>query len=124
MAARKHGAPHVLEHGQPWKRVDDLERAPDTQARDPVWRGAYADAGACDAGQVVVLRYPLRSVSEQVEVNRELLTVDWKGDTVLDVRPRGATPVPYQRGALAGAPIPWQAAPTYPPLAQRLSPLA
>ena len=68
-------------------------------------------------------RYPLRAYTERVEVNREALTVQWKGGTVLDVQPHGAAPVPYQRAHLARASTPWQPANPYPTLAARLSAL-
>ncbi len=105
-------------------RRDEAELWIDGAREEPVWRGRYADAGPCAAGQVVVLRYPLRTTVERVAVNREALTVEWKGDTVLAVHPRGPAPVPYERAGLARAPVPWQAAPRYPMLGQRLAPLA
>jgi hypothetical protein len=104
-------------------RRDDAELWVDGKRREPVWRGAYADAGQLGAGQVVALRYPLREFTEQVEVNRQLLTIRWKGSTVLEVSPSGVLPVPYRRGAWARAATPWQAAPAYPRLATSLSPL-
>ncbi|HZU05380.1 MAG TPA: hypothetical protein VFB73_05365 [Chloroflexota bacterium] len=105
-------------------RRDEAELWVDGSRRAPLWRGAYADVGPVGPGQVVVLRYPLRREQEQLEVNRQMLAVDWKGGTVLDVRPAGAAPVPYQRAHLAQAATPWQAPPSYPRLAIRLSPLA
>jgi hypothetical protein len=105
-------------------RSEDAELWVDGARRDPVWRGAYADAGYLGAGQVAVLRYPLREVTERVEVNREMLTVHWKGSTVLEVSPSGAIPVPYRRAALVNAATPWQPSPAYPRLATALSPLA
>lgn len=94
----------------------------DERRREPLWRGAYADAGQLGAGQRVVLRYPLDEVTERLEVNQELLTIRWKGSTVLEIRPDGAPPVPYRRPDLARTATPWQAAPAYPRLASRLSP--
>lgn len=102
---------------------DRAELWVDGQQQEPVWRGAYADAGLLGPGQVVVLRYPLRTFSEQVVVNRQELTVDWKGDTVLAVRPEGTSPVPYRREHLARAATPLQPTPAYPPLVARLAPL-
>jgi hypothetical protein len=102
---------------------DEAELWVDQERRDPTWRGNYADVGQLGPGQVVVLRYPLRASTERVEVNREALTVEWKGSTVLDVQPRGAAPVPYRRAHLARASTPWLPPNTYPTLAVRLSPL-
>jgi len=107
-----------------YARRDEAELWVDGARRDPLWRGAYADAGYLDAGQVVVLRYPLPIQTEQVEVNRQPLTVQWQGGTVLAVSPEGAAPVPYRRAPLARAPLPWQPAPAYPRLATRLAPFA
>ncbi len=96
----------------------------DGQRREPVWRGAYADAGILGPGQVAVLRYPLDEVGERIEVDEKPLAVRWRGDTVLEIRPSGAPPVPYQRQSIARAATPWQALPSYPRLAGRLWPLA
>ena len=70
-------------------RSEDAELWVDGARRDPVWRGAYADAGYLGAGQVAVLRYPLREVTERLEVNRQMLTVHWKGSTVIEVQSVG-----------------------------------
>jgi hypothetical protein len=103
-------------------RSEDAELWVDGTRRDPVWRGAYVDAGYLGAGQVAALRYPLREVTERLEVNRQMLSIHWKGSTVLEVRPSGAIPVPYRRAALVNAATPWQTSPAYPRLATSLSP--
>jgi hypothetical protein len=121
---RLHAARRVLIRLPQYARPDEAELWVDETRQEPTWRGAYADGGLLGPGQVATLRYPLRRWTEQVEVNRETLTVDWKGGTVLEVRPYGAAPIPYRRAALARASLPWQAAPAYPSLAVRLSPLA
>jgi hypothetical protein len=103
---------------------DEAELWVDDVRREPVWRGRYADAGLCGPGQVVVLRYPLRPRTEAVEASRQAVTAEWKGGTVLEVRPPGAVPVPYRGAGLARQPIPWQPAPNYPGLATPLWPFA
>jgi hypothetical protein len=102
---------------------DDAELWVDGERREPTWRGMYADAGWLGAEQVVTLRYPLRRRSEEVQINHEPLTVDWKGSTVLRVRPEGASPVPYRRAGLSRAELPWQPTPALPMLTKRLSPM-
>jgi hypothetical protein len=91
--------------------------------REPIWRGAYADAGSLGRGQVVALTYPLPTVSDHLEVNRQMLTARWKGSTVLEVLPDGAAPTPYRRTALAETKTPLQPTPDYPLLTRYLRPL-
>jgi hypothetical protein len=97
-------------------RRDEAELWVDDARREPVWRGSYADAGACGPGQVVVLRYPLRPRTEQAEASHQAVTAEWRGGTVLAVAPPGAGPLPYRGAALPGQPTPWQTAPPYPRL--------
>jgi hypothetical protein len=103
-------------------RRDEAELWVDDVRREPVWRGSYADAGACGPGQVVVLRYPLRARTENVEASRQAVTAEWKGGTVLAVQPPGAGPTPYRGAALARQPTPWLAPPAYPGVASALWP--
>src|SRR5262249_29533141 len=102
---------------------DQAELWVDGVRREPLWRGAYVDAGALGPGQVVELRYPLAEAVEHLEGNRRTLTVRWKGSTVLDVLPVGEAPIPYRRAQLAKAPTPWQSTPTYPLLTKYVRPV-
>ena len=49
---------------------EEAELWVDHVRREPVWRGAYADAGQLGAEQLVVLRYPLRLETEPLELGR------------------------------------------------------
>src|SRR5204863_3850070 len=100
---RLHAARRVLIRLPEHARREEAELWVDHVRREPVWRGAYADAGQVGAEQLVVLRYPLRLETEQLEVNQEPLTVEWKGGTVLDVQPRRAAPVPHHYAEWARA---------------------
>ena len=119
---RVHTPRHVFVRLPGHVRREEVQLWIDGKRRDVRWVGGYVDAGLLDAGQIAALRYPLAGRSERGEVNREEQVVDWKGDTVLEVRPAGSAPVPYRRAHLARARLVWQPAPRYPALSVALSP--
>lgn len=73
--------------------------------------GAYADFGMLRAGQVPSLRYPLDERRTSFEVGGSHYEADWRGHTVVEIRPPGVRYPTYRRRAWAEAPIPGELVP-------------
>lgn len=76
------------------------------------WSGDYVRVRGAEPGRVVSVRYPLRQAWIREDVGTANFNFKWRGDTVVDVSPKGMVVPLYQRKALdqdeaptSGAPI-------------------
>ncbi len=61
------------------------------------WQGDYVRLDGVIQGQVVTVQYPLRQTWIREDVGTASFDFEWRGDTVIDVKPRGRIVPLYQR---------------------------
>ena len=68
-------------------------------------RNGFAAIGMVAAGAVAVCRFPVREAQTQETVLGTTYTVNWRGDTVMNISPGGIRVPLYQRKHTTGTPI-------------------
>lgn len=76
------------------------------------WEGDYVRLDRVRKGQTVTVQYPMRRVWVREDVGTASFDFKWRGDTVVEVRPRGRILPLYQREEMDRDEVPFKSTPT------------
>jgi hypothetical protein len=80
-----------------WAKPDQVTGTIDGRELRLQFAGRYADFGPVNAGQKVVMKFPISERTEQIVVNNETYHLIIKGSTVVSIDPPGKVGPLYQR---------------------------
>ncbi|HID95103.1 MAG TPA: hypothetical protein EYP53_03475 [Candidatus Latescibacteria bacterium] len=76
------------------------------------WQEDYARLDRVRRGQTVTVRYPLRRIWRREDVGTASFDFKWRGDTVVEVRPKGMILPLYERDTMDKDEVPFKSTPT------------
>ena len=97
-------------HTPEWvdKTQDELKVTVNGWLRPVSWSGSYVDAGSVNPGDLVSMTYPLKLWSVKEQLGDGIYTLTMKGNTVIDIDPRGKHCPLYQRAHYRENQVRWR----------------
>jgi hypothetical protein len=82
-------ARRVLVRVPGWAPPDGVRAFVDRQSSELAWDGSYVVFDGVRAGQQLTVTYPLRVAEIREPINGVMYTEKWRGNTIVDIEPRG-----------------------------------
>ena len=101
-----HNAPTLFIRVPEWASRDKIRITVDDAVRSPAWHGSFLRLDNLSAGQTVNVQHPLRLQESEEIIAKQRYNLQWKGDTVIEISPKGEKYPIFQREHFRGNQVP------------------